>query len=72
MPKQLVFVMLIEFALIMLTCILLMQPTLIFAGQSDRARSIARTGGLVFLCVTFCWSIILGCVFTLSYSTIQL
>ena len=53
MPKQVVLAMLIEAALITFTSLLLTQPALIFSWQSEKAKSLAKAGGMFLLCITF-------------------
>lgn len=65
-PKQVLVSLLLESGLITLTTLLLAQPKVMFATRSERARSLAFSGGLLFLCLTFCWSVIFGCVLYLN------
>lgn len=65
MPKQVLFTFLIETVLILATTLLLAQPEMVFSGQAKRVRSLAKAGGLILLCLTFCWSVVLGAVITL-------
>lgn len=65
MPKQVLVSIVIEVMMILLTIFLLNQPKLVFEKQSDCTKTIARAGGLISLCVTFCWSVFLGCVLML-------
>jgi len=64
-PKQLILAMLIEAALITATSILLLQPKVVFHGQSERFRSMALTWGLMLLSITFIWSVVFGSLISL-------
>jgi hypothetical protein len=72
MPTQVVFALIIESALVGLTALLLLQPEGLFRGHSPALRAAVRGGGLVLLCLTFCWSVIFGAVMALNHMTIQL
>ncbi|MCM2324189.1 MAG: hypothetical protein NDJ90_13095 [Oligoflexia bacterium] len=72
MPVQVIAAFLIEVFLILLTLLLLLQPAWIFRTQSDRGRVFTTLSGWVFLCVTFCWSVVFGCVVALNRLTFQL
>lgn len=72
LTKQLLFALMIETSLVMLTTILLIQPKFVFDGQSNKIRDTARVGGMFLLCITFCWSVVVGCVMALNSMTIQL
>ena len=72
MPKQLIFALFIEVCLIVLTSLLLMRPTLIFTNPALRVSEVSRIGGMVLLCTTFCWSVVLGALLTLSSIVIRL
>ena len=47
----------IELILLFMTMILLVHP---FVGRTPPVRKALRTGGYLFLCLTFCWSVVLG------------
>lgn len=72
MPKQVVFALIIETALILLTLLLLTQPKLMFGTQSARIRSMANAGGMILLCLTFIWSVIFGCVLAINRVSVWL
>lgn len=65
MPKQIMITAAIEGTLIFLTTFLLTQPTGFFKTTSEKAKTLATYSGLIFLCITFCWSVILGCLVAL-------
>ena len=72
MPRQVFFAMAVEAVLILLTTFMLTQPGLIFGARSERTRSLLTMCGLIFLCVTFCWSVVLGCTLTVNSMTIRI
>jgi hypothetical protein len=72
MPNQLLFALLVEAALITLTMILLLQPRPFFTPAADRSRNLATMSGLFVLCITFCWSVIFGCVLALHQLTFRI
>ncbi len=66
MPNQsLVISLAVEIILVSMTLFLLAHPRMLFKQRSDRARLLITISGLVFLCLTFCWSVIFGCVLVL-------
>ena len=65
MPKQLVAGLMIEFGLMLSTLFFLIQPNFIFKRIHERTRIALTMSGLIMLCVTFCWSVIFGCILTL-------
>lgn len=65
MPQQILVVFFIECALIFTSTLLLAQPGVLFGHLTEKMRSVYRAGGWVFLCLTFCWSVVLGSVLTL-------
>lgn len=67
MPSQLFFTLFIEFFLVFLTGILFHRPKLIFGVWSDKYKVYLITGGVIFLCITFCWSFLLGSYIALSH-----
>lgn len=72
MPPQVIFGFIIESALVMITVLLLARPIPARAGESN-ARSLKMTVvGLFFLAITFCWSVIFGCVLALHQITFRL
>ena len=66
--QQLNFTLAVELLLVTISSILLAQPEIIFAKHSQRLRTAASWSGMVFLCLTFCWSVILGVVIFLVRS----
>lgn len=66
MPRQVLFALLIESSLIALTALLLTRPKMIFPNSSERGRLATWVGGLICLCITFCWSVVLGCILALN------
>jgi hypothetical protein len=66
MPKQLILGAVFEVLLIAATCLMLLQPRALFQPSSEQVRSTVRIGGFVFLCITFCWSVVLGSMLALS------
>lgn len=66
LPKQVIFALIIECLMIILTTVFLAQPQTIFNNQSERAKSIVRIGGFFLLCLTFCWSVVFGTVLALN------
>ena len=67
MPKQIFFSMLIEAALVTLTVLLLVQP---FRKKQNEVKT--PFVGMILLCLTFCWSIVFGCVLALNEITFRL
>lgn len=65
MTRQLLFVILIQALLMAVTTLLLLQPKPLFRFRSPQLLSAATMSGLVLLCITFCWSVIVGCVLAL-------
>jgi len=66
MPDQsLVISLAVELVLMSATLFLLAHPRMLFKPRTDRARLMITISGLVFLCLTFCWSVIFGCVIAL-------
>ena len=63
---------LVEVILIVVTSTLLSQPRLLFPAGAARLRIAATWSGWMLLCLTFCWSVILGIVLTLHGITVQL
>ena len=72
MPAQIQIALAIEGLLLMGTCILLLQPIFVFNKSSQRARSVATWGGVALLCVTFCWSFLLGSILALNEITLRI
>ena len=59
-PKQIWFSLGIEGVLIAMTLLLLTEPGLMIRPRGPALRKAFVGGGLVFLCITFFWSFILG------------
>jgi hypothetical protein len=70
MPTSILWVMLIELMLIVLTLVLLIQPTRFFKPNAMKLRKTANWVGLVLLCLTFCWSVVVGIVLTMNGFTL--
>ncbi len=66
MSRQVLFALTIEILLISITVFLLLQPRFLFQKQSSTVRSLAKSLGGVFLCFTFFWSMIMGCILELN------
>ncbi len=72
MPKQVLFALSIESILLAMTILFLVQPlSLTRFGTPNRAR-VFRMGGMVLLCLTFCWSVVFGCILALNEMTLRL
>ncbi len=72
MMRQIVFLLLIESALVISSLILLVQPRFVFRLQTPRSKYVATYSGMVILCLTFCWSVIFGCFLALQDLTVRL
>ena len=72
MPNNLILVLAVELALIVLTTLFLFQPKSLFGIKLDRMKMTFRWGGLLLLCVTFFWSIIIGIILSMNNLTIRL
>lgn len=55
----------VNFVLILGTLLMLVQPEFVFRGFRDKSRFLVRTAGMFMLCLTFCWSFVLGCLITI-------
>jgi hypothetical protein len=66
LPPQLIFATVTEIAMVLMSCLLVVQPESIFSGSSQGTRRAATYAGLVTLCLTFCWSVIFGIVLALN------
>lgn len=67
LSRQILFSLVIEFWLVFVTVLLLAQPRFLgsFFGESannERSRLRMTISGVFLLCVTFCWSVVFGCV----------
>ncbi len=72
LTPQLLGTVLIETALIAMTTFLLVQPEPVFHKLSSRVRGAVTWAGLISLCVTFCWSVIFGCVLAIHHLTLRI
>ncbi|HLD99413.1 MAG TPA: hypothetical protein VJB59_04100 [Bdellovibrionota bacterium] len=72
MTNQVAVAMLIEVLMIGVTSLLLIQPVGIFGIGPSRIKAVSTWGGMVMLCVTFCWSVIFGCVLFLNSMTLKI
>jgi hypothetical protein len=72
MPEKVLIAMAIESMLIAATTLLLVQPGFVVRVPSDRARAWMTATGLAFLCATFCWSVVFGCVLALNSLTMRI
>ena len=71
-PPQLIFALLIEAALIFATWVFLVQPGPLLPVRSDVGKGALRVWGLVLLCITFCWSVVVGCIWAIQQITLRL
>lgn len=62
MSKQMLFACVLEGWLMILTVLMLTQPSFLFRFKSDQARNTVTISGALLLCLTFCWSVVLGCM----------
>ncbi|MDR3607199.1 MAG: hypothetical protein P4M08_07460 [Oligoflexia bacterium] len=72
LTRQIFFAGLIEVAMILVTLALLDVPNIVLPVRSAGARSTLRVTGMIMLCLTFCWSVVLGCVLALNSGTYRL
>lgn len=72
MTNQLALSIFIEGLLILLTILFLTQPRPFFRVESERSRNLLTVSGYFLLSVTFCWSVIFGCVLTLHHLTFRI
>jgi hypothetical protein len=72
LSHQIFVAVFIELVMIFLTLLLLDVPNLAFRFRSPGAQSAVRGAGMIMLCLTFCWSVILGCVLALNSGTYRL
>ena len=72
MPVQLLFAMGVALSMVLVTWLLLSQPSWLFPGTSERGRVYMKWAGMASLGLTFVWSVILGCLLALSELTWQL
>lgn len=66
MPGRIGFILLTEVILVLLTTLLLAQPRFAFRAPSEIVRQAASWAGMLLLCATFCWSIIVGIALTMN------
>ena len=66
LPPQLIFALVTEITMILLSCLLVVQPESFFGGSTQGVRRAATYVGMVALCLTFCWSVIFGIVLALN------
>jgi hypothetical protein len=71
-PNQVLFAFVVEFFMILLTSILLLQPRSMFRSSASWMTGIATTTGMVMLCLTFCWSVVLGAVLAMHGFTLRI
>ncbi len=71
LPPQVIFATLVETGLVLLTCLLVVQPESVFRGVASEIRRSVSFAGMVSLCLTFCWSVIFGCVLALNDLTLK-
>jgi len=60
MPAQVFLGTAVEFFLVMFSVIFLLKPAFIFGAWSEKAGAAITFLGMFFLCLCFCWSVILG------------
>ena len=72
MSSILILAVFLECLLILMTAVLIVQPQAIFRTASPRIQSIAFGAGMVSLCLTFCWSVVLGILLNLNGITIKI
>ena len=68
-PKQIWVTLLLEGVLIFLTFFFLTEPGIMIRDRSPKMRKAFRSGGVIFLCVTFFWSFILGHLISIFHLT---
>lgn len=71
MPNSVFFSVAVELGLISFTSLVLTQPNFLIQVESKRGRSATAVIGGFFLCVTFCWSVVLGIVLYIHDIVIQ-
>jgi len=69
--KQLIVTLAVEAFLVFLTLFLLSEPGWMVKAKNEGTQAAFRAGGLLFLCVTFCWSFILGCIIAIQRITFR-
>ena len=68
-PRQLWLTFGVEAALVMTTLMFLSEPGLLIKERGPMLRKVFRSGGLIFLCMTFFWSFILGYLIAIFHLT---
>ncbi len=68
MPRPVAFAFFVEVILVLVTLVLTTQPRFLIHPRSEKIKGIVLGLGLAFLCATFCWSFILGCVMALHHT----
>lgn len=63
-----IFLMGVEIILIFITLFFLLQPgwSRTSSGEKGRVQIFFSKTGWVFLCLTFCWSFLLGCLYKIK------
>ena len=69
---QVLFATSVEGFLVVLSCLLVVQPESVFGRRSRGVRLAASYAGWIALCLTFCWSVIFGCVLVLNDLTLRI
>ena len=72
MPNTVLIVLGIEALLMTVTTVFLTQPAVFFGSGPSRKVNLARWGGFFFLCVTFCWSVVVGIVMSVNELSFRL
>ncbi len=62
----------VELIMILLTMTLLDPPASVISARSTVLHAAVKGAGMILLCLTFCWSFILGCVLALNSGTYRL
>lgn len=71
LSKQMWVTLGIEGILVLITLFLLTEPGGIWSNRNPSLRMALRAGGMLFLCIMFCWSFILGCLIALEKINLQ-
>ncbi len=72
MPGRMSFVFLMEAVLVLSTTLLLIQPKFIFRTDAQWLKNLGQWVAMFLLCLTFCWSVILGIALGVSGLTFSL
>lgn len=70
MTEQVILAKAIEIILMVMTSILLIQPKVIF--RVSKPRPVFTWGGMLLLCITFCWSVVFGAILFMNDLTIKI